>query len=284
MKIDFRYLFLQKKAPSIEEIETFLEDKATKRIHFATTHSNALKPPKDTYHGTIQIPFTQTIEQIIVHKIGDEVNKYFFDSQKGGYWRGFKSKNEYEKCESFIKEYNHIVFLRDTLDLSLALSMNMLDDDSRTEIGELEYQAKYKNNEASEREIVDLVKDWLNKLPYYDVADTICAMPCTNPTNPGLPRRIVDKIEKYENISAAIQWNNKNKSLKELGSIEEKLTALKEFELTITSDLKGKNVILLDDLYMSGISMQFVALKLKEAGADRVFGISIVKSRNNTAL
>lgn len=284
MKIDFRYLFLQKKAPSIEEIETFLEDKATKRIHFATTHSNALKPPINNF-GKILLPFKESINPIISKKTGNESESFLFESKfDNGYWRGFKSKNEYEKCESFIEEYNHIVFLRDTLDLSLALSMNMLDDDSRTEIGELEYQAKYKNNEASEKEIVDLVKDWLNKLPYYDVADTICAMPCTNPTNPGLPRRIVDKIEKYENISAAIQWNNKNKSLKELGSIEEKLTALKEFELTITSDLKGKNVILLDDLYMSGISMQFVALKLKEAGADRVFGISIVKSRNNTAL
>jgi len=34
---------------------------------------------------------------------------------------------------------------------------------------------------------------------------------------------------------------------------------------------------------MSGISMQYVAMKLKEAGANRVLGLSIVKSRSNTA-
>lgn len=38
-----------------------------------------------------------------------------------------------------------------------------------------------------------------------------------------------------------------------------------------------------DDLYMSGVSMQYVAMKLKEAGASRVLGLSIVKSRSNTA-
>lgn len=48
-------------------------------------------------------------------------------------------------------------------------------------------------------------------------------------------------------------------------------------------NLERKNVILLDDLYMSGLSMQYVAMKLKEAGADRIFGLSIVKSFSNTA-
>lgn len=109
-------------------------------------------------------------------------------------------------------------------------------------------------------------------------------MPCSQPGQHSLPRRIVDGLGHYDNISAGVRWLNKNLSLKELRTVDEKLEALENFGLEITSDLAGKNVILLDDLYMSGLSMQFVAMKLKEAGADRVFGISIVKARSNTAL
>jgi hypothetical protein len=36
-------------------------------------------------------------------------------------------------------------------------------------------------------------------------------------------------------------------------------------------------------LFESGISMQYVAMKLKESGAKRVFGLCIVKSRSNSA-
>lgn len=273
-----------KKQTSLEDIENFLKDEETKRIHFSTTHINSLKQANQTQHGKIIVPFSHTINPILSHKFEEGLKQYLFPSKYGGFWRGFQSQKEYELCKSFVEEYNQIVFLRDTLDLSLALSMNILDDDNRTEIGELEYLAKFQEDEVAEEKLGHLVQEWLQKLPYYTIADTICAMPCSKRNNPSLPRRIVDRIDGFENISASIQWNKKDKSLKELHTVEEKLEALKGFDLEISSDLKGKNVILLDDLYMSGATMQFVALKMKEAGADRVFGMSIVKSRNNTAL
>jgi hypothetical protein len=285
MMFDFRYLFLNKKQTSMEDIKVFMEDQDTKRIHFATSHSRALKPGTGKYHGFLNVPFNHTIGPTLSQKFEGGMSQYIFTNNGGhGYYRGFRSNEDYESCKSFVEEYNQIVFLRDTLDLSLALSMNIQDEESRTQIGELEYQAKFKDNEGAENCLVELVQEWLKKLPFYNTADAICAMPCSKPERAGLPRRIVDRIEGYENISSALKWKKKDKSIKELGTVEEKLAALQEFELEITSDLKGKNVILLDDLYMSGISMQFVAMKLKEAGVDRVFGISIVKSRSNTAL
>lgn len=285
MMFELRYLSLNKKQTSMQDIKVFMEDEDTKRIHFATSHSGALKAGNEKYHGVLNVPFNNTIGPILSQKFEGGMNQYIFSNKiNPGFWRGFRSNEDYESCKSFVEEYNQIVFLRDTLDLSLALSMNILDKDNRTEIGELEYQAKFQENEGAENYLVALVQDWLKKLPFYNTADAICAMPCSKPERAGLPRRIVDRIEGYENISSALKWKKKDKSIKELRTVEEKLAALQEFEIEISSDLKGKNVILLDDLYMSGISMQFVALKLKEAGVDRVFGISIVKSRSNTAL
>lgn len=281
MNFDFRYIQLPKKTTSIEDIESFLRNDETKRIHFTSTHANALKAPAGNYFGKITLPFSASIGPIISCTCEGEFGSYLFPSQYGGFWRGFRSQEDYELCSNFVNEYKHIVFLRDTLDLSIALSMNF-DDNEHTEIGELEYQAKFHDDKNAENRLYTIVEEWLKKLPYYKVADAICAMPCSDPTNPSLPRRIADMMG-LENISDSVRWTNKTKKLKELESVNEKLEALKEFGLAITSDLKGKNVILLDDLYMSGVSMQFVAMKLKEAGAERVFGMSIVKSRSNTA-
>ena len=50
------------------------------------------------------------------------------------------------------------------------------------------------------------------------------------------------------------------------------------FRVTEGMDLKNKTILLLDDMYQSGVTMQYVAMRLKEAGAKRVFGMAIVKS------
>ena len=46
-------------------------------------------------------------------------------------------------------------------------------------------------------------------------------------------------------------------------------------------DLNGKTVLLVDDMYQSGITLQYIAMRLKERGADRVFGMALVKSLGN---
>jgi predicted amidophosphoribosyltransferase len=37
----------------------------------------------------------------------------------------------------------------------------------------------------------------------------------------------------------------------------------------------------MDDLYQSGTTMQFVAMKLKQAGARHVYGLALVKALSN---
>lgn len=42
-----------------------------------------------------------------------------------------------------------------------------------------------------------------------------------------------------------------------------------------------QNILLVDDLYKSGLTMQYVAMMLKNAGCSRVFGLTLVKSLGN---
>lgn len=280
MTYNFDFLTVPKKEISLDKIDALSKDQKPRRIHFATSHANSLKASVGIDHGKISLPFDDTIGPILSHG-----GTYLLKSTNefGGFWYPFKSKDEYYACKKIIEEYENMVFLRDNLELSLALSMNRLDDEMRTEIGELEYQAKFLGNRKAEAELTSIVGVWLEKLPFYSKADCICAMPCSDQKSPSLPRKIVDNLEGFENISSQVKWLKKDRKLKDLGSVKAKLDALIEFELEVNVNLERKNVILLDDLYMSGLSIQYVAMKLKEAGADRIFGLSIVKSRSNTA-
>lgn len=278
---DFRFLNVPKKKIDLEKIKEFILDKNTKRIHFETTHSNALVVPAGTSKGKIKLPFSETIGAILEGKIK---SLHLFQSkfEDAGYWKGFESLKEFEECALFVEKYNCIVFLRDCLDLSITLSMNFIENE-HSEIGELEYQAKFNNSKDAENDLSKILKEWLEELPYYKIADCVCAMPCSNKEVISLPRRMVDKLESFENISENIYWESKTESLKDATTVEKKLEILEASKLKIDSNLKGKSVILIDDLYMSGISMQYVAMKLKESGASRVFGLALVKSRSNTA-
>ena len=52
--------------------------------------------------------------------------------------------------------------------------------------------------------------------------------------------------------------------------------------LTVGSKISEEKVLLVDDLYQSGITMQFVAMHLLGAGAEQVYGLALVKSRRDS--
>ena len=87
----------------------------------------------------------------------------------------------------------------------------------------------------------------------------------------------------FTDISDKVNWQNKNGSLKDVETAEEKLEMIQSWNLTFGADLdlKDKTVLLVDDMYYSGVTMQYIAMKMKESGAKRVFGMALVKSLGN---
>lgn len=273
------FMDVPQKAITFEDIKKSVSSNSTKRINFSSSHVGALKKYKD--HWKITLPFTESIQSIIKKEIGNDID--LFVSEYGGVWRSI-TNDEYNNWYDFISRYKDIVFLRDCLDISLSLSMNIIENESRTEIGELEYQSKYNSNDDAEKQLVSLCEEWINKLPYYKDADLICAVPSKTPDN--LPQRIADKLNITPiNISNTISWTSKTKDVKNAENVEDKINILEESGFTIddTDQLKDKVVILFDDLYMSGVTLQYIAMKLKKAGVQRVLGLTIVKSRSNSA-
>ena len=278
MVFNLKFMDVPQKIITLENIKEIVSDDSVKRINFSSTHANALKRYKDQWK--ITLPFKDSIQPIIKKEIGNDID--LFVSDYGGVWRSITNE-EYDKWHAFITDYKNIVFLRDCLDISLSLSMNIIKNESRTEIGELEYQSKYNGKNDAEERLVSLCKEWINKLPYYKDADLICAVPSRTPNN--LPQRIVSKLGiTATNISNSIYWTSKTRNVKDAEKVEDKISILEESGFTINNkeQLKNKVVILFDDLYMSGVTLQYIAMKLKEAGVQRVLGLTIVKSRSNS--
>ena len=226
------FMDVPQKTITLENIKEIVSDDSTKRINFSSTHARALKEYKDQWK--ITLPFKDSIQPIIKKEIGNDISLFASKYESGGVWRSITNE-EYNKWHDFITCYNNIVFLRDCLDISLSLSMNIIENESRTEIGELEYQSKYNSNNDAEEQLVSLCKEWINKLPYYKDADLICAVPSNTPNN--LPQRIVDKLDiTATNISNTILWTSKTRNVKDAENVEDKISILEKSGFTINNN------------------------------------------------
>lgn len=254
-----------------------------RRICFGTSHKGSLKRVEGAqWIGTFSVPFLESFYPLFYKLTELEL---FPSRQYGTYWRSIRSEDEYEKISAFIKQEKNTVFLRDTLALSIALCEYMREDgESRTELGELEYRAKYHGDEHAFQLLVECCIDIINRLPFYNEVKTFCAVPSSNNIELNLPTMIVRSIERtksVEDLSRQLKWENPKEPLKDLER-EERWEALLEANLKVDADLTGKTLILIDDLYQSGSTMQYLAMKLQQAGTDKILGLALVKSRRDT--
>ena len=280
-----RFMNVPTKVVDMDVIRAFIDDENPKRINFASHHSNALRRVgRDGIVGRIVLPFNDTIEPIACHCLGME--HFLFSSKFGNsFYRQIYREEEYQQISMFIEQVRDVVFLRDTLDLSIALSMHETEPGQRTALGEHEYQVKYQQgNKDTTEDLAVLTAELqhrLEELPYFKLADYVCAVPSSKP----FIRQIIDSLNgfSFTDISACVRWDNKSGSLKNVETADEKLDMIQSWDFRIAeeTDLNNKTILLLDDMYQSGVTMQYVAMRLKESGAKRVFGIAIVKSLGN---
>ena len=272
----------------LNAIVEFARDTDTKRINFHYFHVNALSAITNESPGWINLPFNEPFESFAEEELN--LDKVLFPPRRNikTYWRRIDDTVSYEKILSMIDKYKDLVFLRDCLDLSLALTMHEYydgNDNLRTVLGQCEYNLKYQSDNKDTTEDMNIIRKevqkWLEQLPYYRNADYICAVP----SRKNFVREIIKKLNGFifKDISEFVSWSNKTGDIKNTTTYNEKLKMLQEWEFLINPelDLKDKTVILVDDMYKSGITMQFIAMKLKERGAKYVFGMCICKALSN---
>lgn len=189
----------------------------------------------------------------------------------------------------FFRQWEHqqgsIVFLQDCLSLSIALGMYKNPDaGSYTPIGQLVTSAKYYRKADAISSLIEQVKTVINLIPSYKGANVICSVP-KNPNKVfDLPEKVTSAVcssLNKTNVTQGFKFENKKLPIKEV-EYAKKWAMWEEtglnFQKTSSADVTHKSVLLIDDVYQSGKTMQFVAMKLQEAGAGEVYGLCLTKT------
>ena len=193
----------------------------------------------------------------------------------------------------WVEKVGHPVAMKDFLAISFALDYDREGGNPQkpqTEIGALRAQAKpYGGSVATAQtkqaadKLVEHCVTFLNGMECYAKADCIVAMPPSDPTKAyNLPRYLAKQISEEwgrEDLSKYVLGKPRN-SIKEVPLANKLDTLLGTIEVA-DEVFKGRKVVLLDDLYQSGVSMNYCGYLLLQAGAKKIFGLACEKTCRN---
>jgi hypothetical protein len=199
-----------------------------------------------------------------------------------------------EEVHDWLAKVGKYVAMKDLLALSFALDYEReagSPNRPQTNIGALRAQAKPYGSQTATRQtkaaadqLVERCLAFLNEVSCYESADCIVAMP---PSDPGkkynLPRYLAARIaERWgrQDLTQHVRTITPRRSIKEVGLAQKLDTLLGTIEVD-KGIFEGKRVLLIDDLYQSGISMNYCALLLLRGGARKVFGLACEKTCRN---
>ncbi len=182
------------------------------------------------------------------------------------------------------------------LTLAIALDYNFLDREHRTPLGQLEFRAKWQQSLDATQILARHLVSASRWLPIEASGPAVCLMGVPQHTHTPfrLPRALAeamaiteDQTQKnrssFELLEARLTC--RKPGLKEL-SLEQKLACwddlVKTEKVTLSGPVEGRTILVIDDLYQSGVTMWSMARYLKQQGAAAVFGLACVKSIRDT--
>jgi len=259
--------------------------------------SQALHEPKGSYKDwSLVLPFCETLKNTFesmcsVKSTGLRLGK---DGRCYAFLPDAEDRVEtLAAVKEFLKTVGSYVALRDCLALSFALDYDRVNGNPsnlQTTIGKLRSRAKpYQRGTTDDTyvaadEIVSNCLEFLGKMTCYGDATCIVAIPPSDPSKTfNLPKYLASEIAReldMPNSSPGVQTIKARESLRTT-PVSNKLSTI---EGTISVDpvaVRDEIVLLIDDLYQSGVSMNYTAMLLIEAGANRVYGLACEKTCTN---
>ena len=156
-------------------------------------------------------------------------------------------------------------------------------DNTYSEMGELVYQLKNKNDKSAVSKIVDL----LEKFKGIEKFDAIIPIPSTNKNRAYQPvDEVAQELGKRNGVKVLVGLLTKKAGGQELKNVDDPDKRKKLLEDAISfsgdSDISGQKVLLLDDLYRSGSTLSVATdILLQEAKVESVSVLTMTKTRVN---
>lgn len=254
------------------------------------------EPPTPDKDWSLVLPFCETLKNAfevicstshIGLRKGREDRCYTF-------FQGLQEEtDDFDHVEQCIKTIGSFVAIRDCLALSFAIDYDKEEGDparNRTAIGSLRKAAKTYGRAPTPRaysagdRLIEACLQTFRDLTCYDSATCIVAIPPSDTKKPfDLPQYLADGISKglgKADKTEAVQTITVRPASKEI-LLKDKFSSI-EGTIEVDKDsIQNEIVLLIDDLYQSGVTMNYVAMLLLEAGAKKVFGLSCEKTCSN---
>ena len=157
-------------------------------------------------------------------------------------------------------------------------------DTRRSPLGELVYQLKYRGQNTADR-VADVMAEFFDNKPVLGRIDLVVPMPpsAVRAAQPviQIAQQLAEKLSKPIGLDA-VKKTRETPGLKGIQDREERRELLDGAFEADPSQLKGKGVLLVDDLYRSGATANAVTLALLSGGAARVYFLAATRTRSNT--
>lgn len=237
--------------------------------------------------GKLSWPYTRAMERVFPY--GLFPNRF----KPGRVWRSIKQQEELTEIQGWCDSRKKFVYLADCLSASAALGFNKPSNETAeyTEVGSLVARAKTQEDTKAIERLLNLAQEFISMNPPFGEVDFIAAIPAPHKAY-DLPTKIVDRLSEIlgvANITKNFSFGGVKGHAKEIKAddpkwFDEKWKIWDGAQVKIEGvDLQGKTVLLIDDNYQSGLSMQYIAMILQRHGANQVFGLSMTKTLGDKA-
>jgi hypothetical protein len=266
-----------------------------RRMKLSLEWKEPLHPPRNP--GTdwsVVLPFCETFDNALltmctVDNIG---------LRKGKEDRGFTfikdgSDEALEKVRDWLRLVGSYVAIRDCLAISFALDYDREEgnpDKPQTKMGALRSRAKTydkvptADTYRAANELVNECLDFLGEMTCYNTTTCVVGMPPSRPDKPfDLPKYLADGISSklgVRDLTHMVKTIKERPQLKD-ARLDKKLDSIEGTVSVDTQSLKDQTVLLIDDIYQSGISTNYIAMLMLEAGAKKVYGLACEKTCRN---
>ena len=278
--IDLPELF-GRKSLTKKEFVALKADEWPHRICYADTHKGALKPYRGKYAFKFSLPFYKGAA--VVFEADTGIQLYPDRANNIGCWTGLHAEQQ-KLVADWMAAQGTRVYMRDLLNVSLCLGGNMDEDFKHTELGELERRAKYDRDPLAIEELGNRVVRTLTSSSVFKRLKVVSVIPPRQGKEFDLPTEIATYVGRTVGIPFVPcgSWT-KEKGQPKQATADQKWDLLEDAGFRPNEAISEKEkILLIDDLYQSGATLNFVASKLmNELNAD-VTGLCIVKSRRDT--
>ena len=198
------------------------------------------------------------------------------------------------RIEMLLRVFQEVVCIEDDLTETFALGYHTQMDPTqgydRTVLGDLVYRSKpYQGDFTSARrqvadEIVERMAQFIQSHPTYARAEIIAAVPPSIPGRPNLPAYLVEQPAACLGKVNGTAWITKvrpTRPMKDCKTIQEKIDNVRgAFTLTSqgSAQIQGRSVIVLDDIYQTGFTLNEVGRVMIASGAREVLGLVATKT------